>query len=126
MQISIIFAIVVVPVGVFINYWTLIVTPLLLILAFVLFKRAGFDLVQIRAIELSIEILANDFAGWGRLFPEARERAISWLAASMAEPDERLMALYIPEDRRAAISPFFEPSARSIATAKAVESDIRS
>jgi len=37
--------------------------------------RAG-TLVQQRAIILAVEVLAVDFAGWGNLFPKARQRRL--------------------------------------------------
>ena len=75
--------------------------------------------VQQRSIILAVEALAIDFAGWGRLFPKARQ-----IANVMFSPDTgdwpKLIDLYLPPERRtdADFVTVFAPSERSVAPAQ--------
>ena len=118
MQIALVAAVAVLVAGIFLSRWVLFSVPLFLGLAFILYRRWAFGLVEIRAIVLAVEMLADDFAAWGAMFPDARARAEEWLGRSEARPDERLLPLYVREDQRAEFARFFGPSSGSRAAAE--------
>lgn len=53
--------------------------------------------IMIMAIMLSIEVLGNDFAGWGERFPEERQRAMDVLERYFSSNKTRLIDIYMPD-----------------------------
>jgi hypothetical protein len=119
MQAALVASVAALAIGIFLSRWALIGVPLMLAVAFVLYKRMGFDLVQIRALVLATEMLAEDFGGWGETFPRARLAAQEWISKSMAQDEERLLPLFIRDDQRDEFARLFKPSSGSVALAEA-------
>jgi hypothetical protein len=58
-------------------------------------KRANEGFVLIATVILSLEVLASDFAGWGRRFPWAKRKAEEFRREHLPESRTRLMDLYL-------------------------------
>jgi hypothetical protein len=58
-------------------------------------RRANDSFVAIAVIVVSLEVLARDFAGWGKRFPTAKSKAETLLGARQSEQRVRLMDLYL-------------------------------
>jgi hypothetical protein len=58
-------------------------------------KQADDALMSIAAIVLSLEVLARDWAGWGRRFPDAKQKAASLLGDLMLSRQIWLMQTYL-------------------------------
>jgi hypothetical protein len=58
-------------------------------------RRANDSFVAIAAIVVSLEVLARDFAGWGKRFPSAKSRAEALLRARPSAQRVQLMDLYL-------------------------------
>jgi hypothetical protein len=104
LKIALAFALVAAAVAIVVSYWLFILTVGALFFAYIMLRNIKFNLIQIRSLILSNEILASDFAGWGRSFPQARERAIAWLATG--EPGDLLNIYMPPNERHKFIGPF--------------------
>ena len=63
-------------------------------------KQANQAYVLIATILLSLELLANDFAGWGKRFPLAKLRADSILRKHLPNARTYLMDFYLYQWRR--------------------------
>jgi hypothetical protein len=101
------------------SYWLLLITAGSAIVVYKMSSNIKFNLIQIRSLILSNEMLAADFAGWGSDFPTAKARAVEWLAR--CEPDEkRLLDVYMPLDEREKWEENFRPSEASLAAAKMI------
>jgi len=75
-------------------------------------KRANESFLTIATAIVSLEVLARDFAGWGKRFPAAKREADKLLAGF---PNRRawLMDLYLfpPQANRRALADVLEPAA---------------
>jgi hypothetical protein len=49
------------------------------------------------ALLLSLDVLADDFAGWGAAYPGIREQALEILGCSCAAPQNTVLEYYLPE-----------------------------
>lgn len=58
-------------------------------------KRANDSLRLIATLVVSLEVLARDFAGWGRQFPAAKREAEKLLAEFPRRPGASLMDFYL-------------------------------
>ena len=58
-------------------------------------RRANETFIAIAAIVMSVEVLARDFAGWGKQFPNAKSRAEKILGEPPSGPRITLMDLYL-------------------------------
>ena len=58
-------------------------------------KRANEGFVLIATVILSLEVLASDYAGWGRRFPWAKRKAEEFRRAHLPTSRTRLMDLYL-------------------------------
>jgi hypothetical protein len=63
-------------------------------------KRANESYVLVATILFSLEVLANDFAGWGKRFPLARLKADSILREHLPNARTWLMDFYLYQWRR--------------------------
>lgn len=64
-------------------------------------KKARDGLVMIATLILSLEVLASNFAGWGRRFPFASRRADALLGELVLNSRTRLMDVYLyPKSHR--------------------------
>jgi len=63
-------------------------------------KRANEGYVLVATILFSLEVLANDFAGWGKRFPLARLKADSILREHLPNARTWLMDFYLRQWRR--------------------------
>jgi hypothetical protein len=63
-------------------------------------KQANQGYMLIATIVLSLELLANDFAGWGKRFPLAKLKADSILREHLPNARTRLMDFYLYQWRR--------------------------
>jgi hypothetical protein len=63
-------------------------------------KRANECYVLVATILFSLEVLANDFAGWGKRFPRARLKADSILREHLPNARTWLMDFYLYQWRR--------------------------
>jgi hypothetical protein len=63
-------------------------------------KRANECYVLVATILFSLEVLANDFAGWGKRFPQARLKADSILCEHLPNARTWLMDFYLYQWRR--------------------------
>jgi hypothetical protein len=63
-------------------------------------KQANQGYVLVATILLSLELLANDFAGWGKRFPLAKFKADSILREHLPNARTRLMDFYLYQWRR--------------------------
>jgi hypothetical protein len=63
-------------------------------------KQANQGYVLVATVLLSLELLANDFAGWGKRFPLAKLRADSILREYLPNARTRLMDFYLYQWRR--------------------------
>jgi hypothetical protein len=98
-----------------VSWWFLAPVVPIMIVAIAAYKRGEDQLVQQRALILAVEMLASDFADWGRLFPEAHLRAVLRRSDRRSE----LLDLYLPSERRTPdIAQIFAPSERSKALAQ--------
>jgi hypothetical protein len=95
------------------THWLLIVVVGSLICAYWTATSIKFNLIQIRTLILSNEMLAADFAGWGDVFPKAKSKAEEWL--KNREPgEEALFDVYMPKDQRQTFVEEFKPSSASV------------
>jgi hypothetical protein len=62
-------------------------------------KRANEGFVLIATVILSLEVLASDYAGWGRRFPFAKRKAEEFRRAHLPTSRTRLMDLYLYPQR---------------------------
>jgi hypothetical protein len=62
-------------------------------------KKANEGFVLIATVVLSLEVLASDYAGWGRRFPWAKRKAESFRRTHLASARCRLMDLYLYPQR---------------------------
>lgn len=62
-------------------------------------KRANEGFVLIATVILSLEVLASDYAGWGRRFPFAKRKADDFRRAHLPTSRTRLMDLYLYPQR---------------------------
>lgn len=112
-RIAIAIGVISVALAIILNYWLLVITVVCAAIAFLMARNMKFNLIQMRSLILSIEMLSLDFAGWGHYFPSAKAKAIEWLAA--AEPgDETLIDVYMPPNQREKFIDSFRPSERTI------------
>ncbi len=58
-------------------------------------KRANDSFVAIAIIVISLEVLADDFAGWGKRFPSAKSQAEKVLGDPITKQRVKLMNLYL-------------------------------
>jgi hypothetical protein len=58
-------------------------------------RKVNSSYVVIASALLSLEVLANDFMGWGTRFPGAKRRAASLLAEHLPPVRERLREVYL-------------------------------
>ena len=58
-------------------------------------KRANDALLQIATAVVSLEVLARDFAGWGKRFPEAKQAAETLLVGFPSQQRVWLMDMYL-------------------------------
>lgn len=58
-------------------------------------RRANVSFVAIAVIVVSLEVLARDFAGWGKRFPTAKSKAETLLGARSTGQRVELMDLYL-------------------------------
>jgi hypothetical protein len=58
-------------------------------------KRANDSFVAIAIIVMSLEVLADDFAGWGKRFPSAKSQAEKVLGDPITKQRVKLMNLYL-------------------------------
>jgi hypothetical protein len=79
-------------------------------------KRANECYVLVATILFSLEVLANDFAGWGKRFPQARLKVDSILCEHLPNARTWLMDFYLYQWRRtmdrAILSAISPPPAR--------------
>lgn len=76
------------------NWWVLLGAVVIVIFDRCLKRREKQSWEFLAAILLALEMLANDFAGWGRAYPAARERAIELLQAQVSGSE--WLQYYIP------------------------------
>jgi hypothetical protein len=62
-------------------------------------KKANDGFVLIATVILSLEVLASDYAGWGRRFPWAKRKAEEFRRAHLPISRTRLMDLYLYPQR---------------------------
>jgi hypothetical protein len=64
------------------------------------------------AVLLSLEMLTNDFAGWGKAYPEARAEAVGILKDNPESPKSTWLDYYLPQRAGGdpSLSKVFEPS----------------
>jgi hypothetical protein len=113
--------IVTIAVAVFTTWWVLTaLAPIAFAAIYCSRRMMNKTLVQQRAIILAVEVLAVDFAGWGNLFPKARQRATAMFKRDAGDWP-KLIDLYLPPERRtdAIYIQGFAPSEGSIASARA-------
>jgi hypothetical protein len=89
-------------------------------------KRANEGFVLIATVILSLEVLASDYAGWGRRFPFAKRKAEEFRRAHLPTSHTRLMDLYLYPQRY--INPAFvnalaPPETRRLGEAQRSETD---
>ena len=58
-------------------------------------KRANDSFIAIAVIVMSLEVLADDFAGWGKRFPKAKSQAGKILGDRLTKRRIELMNLYL-------------------------------
>ena len=75
-------------------------------------KRANDSFLNIATAIVSLEVLARDFAGWGKRFPAAKREAEKLLGESQAQRRSWLMDLYLfpPLGVRREVANALEPS----------------
>ena len=103
-------------------WWVLVLLVPIAFAAIYCYKLMGNALVQQRAIILAVEALAIDFAGWGNVFPKARQTAKVMFSRDAGDWP-KLIDLYLPPERRtdADFVTVFAPSERSVALAQSTE-----
>jgi hypothetical protein len=98
----------------FINVWLWVVCAIAIMAAFILLRRIEFGLVQERTLIIAMEILSIDFAGWGTVFPRARDAAREWLESVTFGIEDRMLDTYMPAASRRDFTDAFRPSEESI------------
>jgi len=76
-------------------------------------EKSGWKFLS--AVLLSLEMLTNDFAGWGKAYPEARAEAVGVLKDNPGSPKSTWLDYYLPQRAEPGFShsKAFEPSVRN-------------
>ena len=98
----------------FLNIWLGALSAIAILIAFFLARQTKFDLVQERALIIATEMLSIDFAGWGTLFPSARDEARKWLEDNPFGVEAKLLDTYMPAEKRSGFIDDFRPSEQSV------------
>jgi hypothetical protein len=110
-------ALIVLVLAVVTSWWVLAATVPVVLAAIAVSRRIREFLVQERAVILAVELLAIDFAGWGKLFPAAHQRATAMFARDAGDWPKLVDLYFSPHQRSDAhVVNLFAPSAGSIAS----------
>lgn len=104
--------------GFFLSIWLVAFSAIAALVSFFLARRIEFDLIQERTLIIAMEVLSIDFAGWGTLFPFAKQEAEQWLDSIGFDTQTKLLDAYMPPHRRVDFIDAFRPSQESIARAR--------
>lgn len=97
-----------------VSIWFVMFSGFAIAFSFFLARRVEFHLIEERTLIIAMEMLAIDFAGWGTLFPFAREEAQQWLDSIGFDTVTKLFDTYIPSHRKVDYVDAFQPSSASI------------
>jgi hypothetical protein len=99
------------------SIWFVVFSIIAVIFSFFLYRRIEFHLIQDRSLIIAMEMLSLDFAGWGTLFPSAKDEADEWLKSMAFGIEGKLLDTYMPSTIRTDFVDPFRPSEGSARSA---------
>lgn len=98
--------------SILVPWWSLLTLAVVFLVDRILAYREKNGWKFLSTVLLSLEMLTNDFAGWGKAYPQAREEALGVLKDNPASPRSIWLNYYLP--KRAELDPsllkVYEPS----------------